>query len=121
MGFNFPEARKIAEHICKEINEMVPEITTTEISVNSRGNKLYLDPNQNDYADTVAAPYSVRPYKLPTISTPLDWKEVNSKLNPSNFTIDVVLSRLKKKADLWQKIADPGISKHNSKILKSFE
>ena len=55
--------RTIAENICSEIHSLIPAITTTSVNVSSRGNKLYLDPNQNDYADTVAAPYSVRPYK----------------------------------------------------------
>lgn len=68
----FAHARQIAEHICDDIHQLVPKITTTSVSINSRGNKLYLDPNQNDFADTVAAPYSVRPYKLPTVSTPIE-------------------------------------------------
>jgi bifunctional non-homologous end joining protein LigD len=119
-GFTFPEARQIAENICTEINILVPDITTTEISVNSRGDKLYLDPNQNDFADTVAAPYSMRPYKLPTISTPLEWKEVNSKLHPENFTIKAVLNLLKRRGDIWQNLIDRKIIKSNTRALNAF-
>src|SRR4026208_2253895 len=82
-GFNFAHARTIAENICLEILDMVPNITTTDVSVSNRGNKLYLDPNQNDYADTVAAAYSVRPYKVPTVSTPLEWKELKDTPDPT--------------------------------------
>ena len=44
-GFSFPEARSIAEHICNEVHLLVPEITTTEVTISKRGNKLSIDPN----------------------------------------------------------------------------
>ncbi|HSV09230.1 MAG TPA: hypothetical protein VLI68_00580, partial [Hanamia sp.] len=72
----------------------------------------------NDEADTIAAAYSVRPAKLPTVSTPLEWKEVTSKLNPSDFTVNTITERLEKKGDLFKGILDERIRKSNSKILK---
>ncbi|TDH18270.1 hypothetical protein EXU57_24130 [Segetibacter sp. 3557_3] len=54
-GFSFPQARKIAEHICEQVHLLFPDITTTQVTVSKRGDKLYIDPNQNDEADTVAA------------------------------------------------------------------
>jgi bifunctional non-homologous end joining protein LigD len=119
-GFSFAEARTIAQNICSHINELVPDITTTEISVISRADKLYLDPNQNDFADTVAAPYSVRPYRMPAVSTPLEWKEVNNRLHPSRFTIQTVLERLKKKGDIWNNILELKTVKANGLHLKKF-
>ncbi|MFL5810730.1 MAG: DNA ligase D, partial [Flavisolibacter sp.] len=44
-GFSFGQARTIAENICEEVHKLVPSITTTDVSINNRGNKLYLDPN----------------------------------------------------------------------------
>ncbi len=119
-GIAFGDSRKIAEHICKLIHEEVPDITTTNVSVNSRGNKLYIDPNQNDYADRVAAAYCVRAYHSPTVSTPLEWKEVNSKLNPHDFTIKTIAKRLEKKGDLFKDILNEKTKVSNTKILKSF-
>ena len=119
-GFIFSDARIIAIKICDEIHNMLPEITTTKITVSKRDNKLYIDPNQNDYADTLAAPYSARPFHIPTVSTPLNWKEVNPKLNPSDFTIKTILGRLRKKRDLFKNILNEKIRKSNSKILKRF-
>lgn len=116
--FSFADARTIAEKICQRINDLVPEITTTEITVSKRGGKLYIDPNQNDEADTVAAPYSVRPAALPTVSTPLDWKEVNEKLDPKRFDIHSILDRVKKKGDLFESVMDQKIRKNNSGFLK---
>jgi len=116
--FSFPEARKIAEEICKQINLLLPEITTTEITVSSRGDKLYIDPNQNDEADTVAAAYSVRPAATPTVSTPLEWKEINERLDPKKYDIHTMLERIEKKGDLFKRVMDEKIRKGNSRILK---
>lgn len=118
--FTFPQARLIAENLCHEIHQLVPAITTTAVSINRRGNKLYIDPNQNDEADTIASVYSCRPFHLPTVSTPLDWKEVNDKLDSRDFTIQTIEKRLQKKKDLWFDIYSSDISSKNSNILKQF-
>jgi bifunctional non-homologous end joining protein LigD len=116
----FGDSRKIAQHLCDNIHNIVPKITTTNVSVNSRANLLYLDPNQNDYADRMAAAYYVRAYHSPTVSIPLDWKEVNSKLNPGEFTIHNIAARLEKQGDLFKNILNEKVRSANSKILKRF-
>jgi bifunctional non-homologous end joining protein LigD len=118
-GFTFPQARDIAEKICDEIHALVPEITTTEVSVSQRGNKLYLDPNQNDEADTVAAPYSVRPSDQPTVSAPLEWKEVKRGLSMNDFTIHTMAARIKKKGDLFKNVLSKTIQRKNNPLLKN--
>jgi bifunctional non-homologous end joining protein LigD len=119
-GFTFPQARTIAEHLCNAIHKLVPAITTTEISVSDRGNRLYLDPNQNDYTDTVASAYSVRPFKHPNVSAPLDWKEVKKLVTPEDFTITNMLARIEKKGDLFRGVLDEKTAAKNSGILKTF-
>jgi bifunctional non-homologous end joining protein LigD len=116
--FTFPQARRIAENICSQIHELVPHITTTEITVADRGSRLYLDPNQNDYADTVAAPYCTRPFKRPTVSTPLNWKEIKTGLTPEAFTINTIFKRLEKKGDLFLNALDKTIAVKNDSYLK---
>jgi bifunctional non-homologous end joining protein LigD len=119
-AFSFPQARIIAENICSGIHELVPSITTTEVVVADRGTKLYLDPNQNDYADTVASAYSVRPFKHPFVSTPIEWKELKPTLIPEHFTIDNIQSRLEKKGDLFLATLDRAIAAKNDKPLRAF-
>ncbi|HEY4198257.1 MAG TPA: DNA ligase D [Mucilaginibacter sp.] len=116
-GFTYPQARTLAEKICQQIADQVPDIATTEVTIEHRGNKLFVDPSQNDYADTLACAYSVRPYKHPTVSTPLEWKEVKDKLDPGKFTMDTVPERLEKKGDLWADLLDKKIRTANSKAL----
>jgi bifunctional non-homologous end joining protein LigD len=118
-GFTFPEARAAATVLCREVHELLPETTTTEISVGKRGTKLYLDPNQNDQADTVAAPYSVRPHNKPTVSTPLEWRELTAKLDPAQFDIKSIFPRLKRKGDLFAAAISGKYDKQNGKRLKA--
>jgi len=118
-GITFPQARAYSQHLGKEICELVPTIATTEVSIHLRGNKTFVDPSQNDYADTLAAVYSARPYHLPTVSTPLDWKEVNQNLDPSMFTIHTIDKRIHKKGDLFKEVLNKKWAEQNIVRLKN--
>lgn len=117
-NIDYPTARSIAEVICEGIQKLVPAITTTQVTISSRGDKLYIDPNQNDYAHTIAEPYVPRPHHIASVSTPLEWKEVNDKLHPSQFTIHNILKRLKKKGDLFKDLMNNKIAISNMKGFK---
>ena len=119
-GFGFTEARSIAESICERIHDLVPSVSTTEVNIEKRGTKLYIDPNQNDFADTVASPYSVRPFEQPLVSTPLEWKEIKRGLDPYQFTIRTIFKRLKTKGELFKQVSSPAIQKKNNALLKLF-
>ncbi|MEP7377865.1 MAG: DNA ligase D [Chitinophagaceae bacterium] len=71
-GFTFTQTRNFAEHLAEQIHHHLPDISTTNVSKTQRKDLVYIDAGQNDYADTLAAPYSVRPYHKPIVSTPLD-------------------------------------------------
>jgi bifunctional non-homologous end joining protein LigD len=116
-GMSFAEARVCSEQLGDAINNLVPDISTTKVNIKSRGNKVFIDPSQNDYADTLASVYSVRPYRIPTVSTPLDWKEIRVGLDPANFTIDTILRRIKSKGDLFKEVLNHVIAKKNTQAL----
>jgi bifunctional non-homologous end joining protein LigD len=116
-GFTYSTARSFAEHICGEIHLLVPPISTTEISVSQRNGKVFIDPSQNDYADTLAAPYAARPYIIPSVSTPVDGKELKN-IDPHDFTIHTIFNRLRKTGDLFEKINDAKIIEANNRVLK---
>ncbi len=84
-----------------------------------RGNKLYMDPKQND-KDTIAAAYSLRPFKIPALSAPLEWKEVIDTLDPSAFTIRTILKFLERQVELWKNILDNKVATTNSRALSKF-
>jgi bifunctional non-homologous end joining protein LigD len=119
-GISYQQARDISEKLGAEIQRLVPKISTQNVSINSRGNKVFIDPSQNDYADTLAAPYSVRPNKIPTVSAPLDWKEIKSGLDPNIFTIETIMKRIKAKGELFKAVFDKKIIQGNLKSVKQF-
>jgi bifunctional non-homologous end joining protein LigD len=92
------------------VNQELPKITSLERSPKKRQKKIYLDYLQNRHGQTLAAPYSVRPKPGATVSTPLEWSEVNKKLNPKNFTIKNIFKRLEKKGDLWKPVLGKGVN-----------
>jgi bifunctional non-homologous end joining protein LigD len=117
-GFEFPQARVFAEQICEGIHELVPDVSTTNVSVSQRGGKVFVDPSQNDYADTIAAPYSLRPYIMPTVSTPVDKRELKN-IDPHLFTMENIFERIRKKGDLFEEINEKAIIEKNVKSLKN--
>ncbi len=116
----FPEARKVGEYLCDEIHALVPNITTRERTVSSRGNLLYVDDSQNDLSDTIASAYSVRPFHVPSVSTPLRWKEVRPGLDPTAFRIDTILKRLEKTGDLLAGLFGKTTAERNLRVLRQF-
>ncbi|HEY0433635.1 MAG TPA: hypothetical protein VGC95_07170, partial [Chitinophagaceae bacterium] len=116
-SLDFAQARSFSARLGKEIHELVPEISTIAISKRERGNKVLIDPSQNDYADTLACVYSVRPSAQPAVSTPLAWKELKSSLDPASFTIDTIEKRIARKGDLFEDVLDEKIRARNTSLL----
>jgi DNA ligase D-like protein (predicted 3'-phosphoesterase)/DNA ligase D-like protein (predicted polymerase) len=116
-GYSYPQARSIAEHICGEIQKRVPKISTIEVSVDKRGDKLFVDFSQNDPADTLAAAYSVRPAKQPCVSAPIQWEELDAKLKPADFTIENMPERLQQIGDIWEDLHEAKTVKLNNRSL----
>lgn len=117
--YAFDVVRNFAELVANRIHTKLPDITSVERSPKNRKKKVYLDYLQNSISQTLAAPYSVRPKPGATVSTPLDWKEVNAKLDPKNFTIENILKRVKAKGDLWKPVIGKGVDLN--KALKKLE
>ena len=100
--YDYETVKIFANLIAIEIQTRLPETTTLERSIKKRNHKIYIDYLQNRKGQTIAAPYCIRPQPFATVSTPLDWDEVNSDLSPKMFTIKNVLERFDKKGDLWK-------------------
>ena len=68
-------------------------------SLQTRGNKVYIDAVQNGPGRLLVAPLCVRPFPGATVSTPLRWREVNARLDMHRFTIKTVPARLRRMRD----------------------
>lgn len=102
--YTFDVVRDFIEMVAELVHKQHPNTTSLERSPNKRKKKIYLDFLQNRRAQTVVAPYSVRPKLNATVSTPLDWSELNAELTIGQFTMEVVLRRVTSKPDPWAHI-----------------
>jgi bifunctional non-homologous end joining protein LigD len=69
---------------------------------------VYADVMRNAYAQTVAAPYSVRARPGAPVATPLAWEELEDRdLTPRRFTLRSVGDRLERlgASDPWAGLA----------------
>ncbi len=108
--YSYEQVKSFAEFLCTMVQELLPAFTSMDRSLAKRGkNKIYLDYLQNRRGQTIAAPYSLRPYKGATVSTPLLWKEVKPGLSPATFTINNTLKRVTKLGDLFKDVLGKGI------------
>lgn len=99
--YDYDIVRNFANIIASLVQEQLPDTTTLERSLSKRGPKIYIDWLQNRTGQTLASVYSLRPVPGASVSTPLEWKEVNHKLSPKQFTIKNIFARIKKKGDLF--------------------
>jgi bifunctional non-homologous end joining protein LigD len=99
--YDFDTCRLFAEFVARAVQQQLKSTTSVIRMKSKRKKKVYIDFLQNRRGQTVASPYSVRPQPGATVSTPLLWEEVNSKLNIKDYNIWNTLDRLKQKGDLW--------------------
>jgi DNA ligase D-like protein (predicted polymerase) len=89
--WTFPEVRRAALALAREVERRAPDLATSRWWKEER-HGVFLDYNQNAKDRTVASAYSVRPTLDARVSAPLTWDEVPA-CEPDAFTIDTVQER----------------------------
>src|SRR5213082_2339664 len=96
--WTFPEVRRAAVALAREVERRAPALATSKWWKEER-HGVFLDYNQNAKDRTVASAYSVRPLPDARVSTPLSWDEVPTA-EPAAFTMATV-------PDRFTRIGDP--------------
>jgi bifunctional non-homologous end joining protein LigD len=92
-----------AKEFAYAVASQAPKLLTAVYQVSKRPKgRVLVDYNQNAWGRTLASIYSVRPNKLPTVSTPVEWKELERGVAIEDFRIDNVPARVRKLGDLWK-------------------
>jgi bifunctional non-homologous end joining protein LigD len=99
----YDETREFSEIVASALARTHRGLVTTEWTRAKRRGVL-IDSNQNGEGKTIASVYSVRPREGAPVSTPLRWDEVNEKLDPRDFTMDVARSRIEEHGDLFEPV-----------------
>ena len=102
-----PLARALAQHLEREHGELV--VSSMKKSI--RSGKVLIDWSQNDEHKTTVCVYSLRARERPTVSTPVDWREVEETLESGDaarlaFESDEVLDRVDERGDLFAPVVE---------------
>lgn len=106
--YSYDQSKQFTQLLANSINQRAPDFTSVVRLPEKRQKKVYIDFLQNRQGQTLAAPYSVRPTPEASVSTPLHWDEVNSRLNPEKFTLKNMQKRLDSVGDLWKPVLKNG-------------
>ncbi len=103
--WTFTDMRHAAIAFGRELERRMPEQVTTKWWKEERGEKVFVDYNQNARDRTIASAYSVRPKPGATVSAPLLWDEV-SAVQPEDFTVESMPARFADVGDRFAEIDD---------------
>ncbi len=106
---SFAETKDFAQMMAQQIEAEHPESVVSKMAKKLRKGKVFIDWSQNSESKTTVCVYSLRAKERPTVSTPLEWNEVETgvkKKDPKALTFDwaQVLERVKKFGDLFEPI-----------------
>jgi bifunctional non-homologous end joining protein LigD len=77
------------------------DLIVSEFKDTKKPGKVFTDYLQNSPMRTMVIPYSLRPTPEATVSTPLEWSEVQKGLNPTDYTL---FSVSKRTSNPWKEI-----------------
>jgi bifunctional non-homologous end joining protein LigD len=92
----YEQSRTLGHLIARYIAAEHGDISTIARTLAARKGKVYLDFLQNRHGQLLVSPYCVRPLPSAPVSAPLEWGEVNFRLDPQKFNLKNTIPRLKR-------------------------
>lgn len=105
------EVRAASVALARELERRHPETMTAAWWKEERGNRVFVDFNQNAPHKTVFGAWSVRARVSAQVSTPLTWDDVET-VDPNALTMATVVDRLQNQGDPWIQMNDDPQSIH---------
>jgi DNA ligase D-like protein (predicted polymerase) len=116
--WTFTDVRHAAIGFGRELERRLPGQVTTKWWKEERGEKIFVDYNQNARDRTIASAYSVRPIPHAPVSAPLEWDEL-PEVDPRDLTVRTMPARFVEKGDLHREIDD--VAHDMTPLLEWFE
>jgi DNA ligase D len=104
-NWSFPEVRRCALAFAREVERRMPSIVTTAWWKEERGERVFIDYNQNARDRTIASAYSVRARRDATVSAPVTWDEI-ADVETEDFTLATMPARFAELGDVQAGIDD---------------
>jgi DNA ligase D len=99
------EVRSAAVAVARELERRRPDILTAAWWKEERGERIFVDYNQNAPHKTVFGAWSVRARAGAQVSTPVAWAELDD-VDPDELTVATVPGRVARDGDPWAAIDD---------------
>jgi DNA primase len=103
--WTFTDVRHAAIAFGRELERRLPGQVTTKWWKEERGERIFVDYNQNARDRTIASAYSVRPKPGAPASAPLTWDEL-PEVAPEDFTVATMPARFAEVGDRHAAIDD---------------
>jgi DNA primase len=103
--WNSYDVRFAAVAVARELARRRPDIITSDWWKEDRGERVFIDYNQNCPHKTVFGAWCVRARAGAQVSTPITWDEVD-ELHPDELTVASVPARLESQGDPWVDMND---------------
>src|SRR5437588_2366751 len=107
--WTFTDGRHAAIAFGRELERRLPEQVTTSWWKERRGERIFIDYNQNARDRTIASAYSVRPKPGAPVSAPLEWDELPD-VAPEDFTVATMPARFAEVGDRHAEIDEEAYS-----------
>jgi DNA ligase D len=101
--WTFTEVRHAAIAFGRELERRLPGRVTTSWWKEERGERIFVDYNQNARDRTIASAYSIRPKPGAPVSAPVHWDELR-EVAPEDFTVATMPARFAEVGDLHAEI-----------------
>jgi DNA ligase D len=103
--WTFTDVRHAAIAFGRALERRIPDQVTTKWWKEERGQRIFVDYNQNARDRTIASAYSVRPKAGAPVSAPLMWDEL-ADVAPEDFTVATMPARFAEVGDVHAAIDD---------------
>jgi DNA ligase D len=107
--WTFTDVRHAAIAFGRELERRLPGAVTTSWWKEQRGERIFIDYNQNARDRTIASAYSIRPKPGAPVSAPVAWEELD-EVSPEQFTVATMPDRFRALGDLQAAIDDNAYS-----------
>ena len=107
--WTFTDVRHAAIAFGRELERRLPGQVTVNWWKEERGERIFVDYNQNARDRTIASAYSIRPKPGAPVSAPVTWEEL-CEVAPEDFTVATMPARFAELGDLQAAIDDTAFS-----------
>ena len=107
--WTFTDVRHAAIAFGRELERRLPGQVTVNWWKEERGERIFVDYNQNARDRTIASAYSIRPKPGAPVSAPVTWEELG-EVAPEDFTVATMPARFAELGDLQAAIDDTAFS-----------